>query len=546
MRSDGDLDRRSFLIAVSSAAAGLTLGFAIPFAEAAGAAGAMPEITCWIAIAPDDTVIIRIARSEMCQGALTGLAMLVAEELECDWSKVRTEFVSPTLNLRKNRIWGDTSTGASRSIASSQDYLRRAGAAAREMLIAAAAAQWRVPPAQCVAANGSISHRPSGRTVSFAAIAPAAAMVTPPEDVALKAPSAWKLAGTPQRRLDVPDKVSGQPIYAIDVRLPNMLYAAIRHCPVFGGALTSVDANSIAEMAGVRGVVRMPDAVAVVADSWWRAERAADVLAVTWDDCGNGAISTASIAAFVRAGLATDTEVQIGRADGDAAAALAGAAVRIEADYEVPFLAHATMEPQTCTAHVRADGVEIWVPTQDPATALATAAIAADVPHDKVAVHRTMLGGGFGRRAPIQEYVRQAVTIAKEFDAPVKLVWSREQDIAHDRYRPFGMARLTAGLNADGMPLACTIRLAGPSFVAALLPGFGANIIDRTFVSGLADEMPYAIPNYRLDYVVRPTPVPSGSGALSITPRTRSIRNASSTRWRTPPASIPISTGAGF
>ena len=510
MRSDGDLDRRSFLIAVSSAAAGLTLGFAIPFAEAAGAAGPMPEITCWIAIAPDDTVIIRIARSEMGQGALTGLAMLVAEELECDWSKVRTEFVSPTLNLRKNRIWGDTSTGASRSIASSQDYLRRAGATAREMLIAAAAAQWRVPPAQCVAAKGAIVHRPSGRTLSFAAIAPTAARVTPPADVALKPPSAWTLAGTPQRRLDVPDKVTGQPVYAMDVRLPNMLYAAIRHCPVFGGRLTSVDANSIAEMAGVRGVVRMPDAVAVVADSWWRAERAANALAVTWDDCGNGAVSTASIAAFVRAGLGTDTEVQIGRADGDAAAALASAAVRIEADYEVPFLAHATMEPQTCTAHVRADGVEIWVPTQDPATALATAAIAADVPHDKVAVHRTMLGGGFGRRAPIQEYVRQAVAIAKEFDAPVKLVWSREQDIAHDRYRPFGMARLTAGLNADGMPLACTIRLAGPSFVAALLKGFGANIIDRTFVSGLADEMPYAIPNYRLDYVVRATPVPLG------------------------------------
>ncbi len=513
MRFGGDLDRRSFLVSASVAAGGLTLGFAIPFAEAARAAGARSEITCWIAIAPDDTVTIRVARSEMGQGALTGLAMLVAEELACDWSKVRTEFVSPTLNLAKNRIWGDTSTGASRSIASSQDYLRRAGATAREMLIAAAAAQWQVPPAQCTAADGAIVHRPSGRTLSFAAIAPDAANVTPPADVALKPPSAWTLAGTPKKRLDVPNKVTGQPVYAIDVRLPNILYAAIRHCPVFGGALKSVDANSIAEMAGVRGVVRMRDAVAVVADSWWRAKRAADALAVTWDDCGNGEVSTASIAAFVRAGLAADfaaDAVQIGRADGDAAAALAGAAARVEADYEVPFLAHATMEPQTCTAHVRADGVEIWVPTQDPATALATAAIAADVAHDKVTVHRTMLGGGFGRRAPIQEYVRQAVTIAKEFDAPVKLIWSREQDIAHDRYRPFGMARLTAGLGGDGMPLAWAIRLAGPSFVASLLPGFGTNIVDRTFVSGLAAEMPYAIPNYRLDYVVRPTPVPLG------------------------------------
>ena len=505
-----DLDRRSFLVSAGAAAGGLTLGFAIPFAEVARAVGARPEITCWIAIAPDDTVTIRVARSEMGQGAMTGLAMLVAEELECDWSKVRTEFVSPSLNLLKNRIWGDTSTGASRSIASSQDYLRRAGATAREMLIAAAAAQWRVSPAQCAAVNGKIIHRPSDRTLSFGAIAPAAAMVTPPADVALKPVSAWTLAGTPQRRLDVKDKVTGQPVYAIDVRLPNMLYAAIRHCPVFGGALKSVDDTSIAKMTGVRGVVRMADAVAVVADSWWRAKRAADALSVTWDNCGNGAVSTASIAEFVRGGLAADEEARIGRADGDTAAALASAARRIEADYEVPFLAHATMEPQTCTAHVRADGVEIWVPTQDPATALATASIAADVSHAQVTVHRTMLGGGFGRRAPIQEYVREAVVIAKQFDAPVKLIWSREQDVAHDHYRPFGMARLTAGLDAQGLPLACTIRLAGPSFVASLLPGFGTNIVDRTFVSGLADEMPYAIPNYRVDYVVRPTPVPLG------------------------------------
>jgi isoquinoline 1-oxidoreductase subunit beta len=510
MTCGGDLDRRSFLVAASAAAGGLTLGFAIPFAETAPAANAAAEITCWIAIAPDDTVTIRVARSEMGQGAMTGLAMLVAEELECDWKKVRTEFVSPTLNLLRNRLWGDTSTGASRSIASSQDYLRRAGATAREMLIAAAAAHWGVSTAQCAAANSTIIHRPSGRTLSFAAIAPVAASIDPPAEVTLKPPSAWKLAGTPQRRLDVPEKVTGQPVYAMDVRLPGMLYAAIVQCPVFGGALKAVDEGSVAGMAGLRGVVRMTDAVAVVADSWWRAKRAADALSITWDDRGNGAVSSASIAEFVRAGLAANEDVHIGRDDGDAAAALARAAQRIEADYEVPFLAHATMEPQTCTAHVRADGVEVWTPSQDPATALATAAIAAGVPHAKVTIHRTMLGGGFGRRAPIQEYVGQAVTIAKQFDAPVKLIWSREQDIAHDRFRPFGMARLAAGLGADGMPLACTIRLAGPSFVASLLPGFATNIVDRTFISGLAEEMPYAIPNYYLDYVVRPTPVPLG------------------------------------
>jgi len=507
MTSRGDLDRRSFLVAASAATGGLTLGFAIPFA--ARATNAAADITCWIAIAPDDTVTIRVARSEMGQGAMTGLAMLVAEELECDWSKVRTEFVSARLNFIKNRIWGDTSTGASRSIASSQAYLRRAGATARAMLIAAAAAQWRVPPEQCVAANGVIRHPPSGRTVSYGAIAPAAAAIEPPAEIELKPTSEWKLAGTPQKRLDVLDKITAKPVYAIDVRLPGMLYAAIVQCPIFGGALQSVDETSIAAMPGVRGVVRMPDAVAVVADSWWRAKRAADALRVRWDDRGNGAVSTVSIADFVRSGLAAN-DAQIGRADGDAATALSRAARCIEADYEVPFLAHATMEPQTCTAHVHPDGVEIWTPTQDPGTALATAALAAGVPNDKVHVHRLMLGGGFGRRAPIQEYVRQAVTIAKEFPAPVKLVWTREQDIAHDRYRPFGMARLRAGLDEAGMPLALTIRIAGPSFVAALLPGFNGNFVDRTFVSGLAEEMPYAFPNYQVDYVVRPTPVPLG------------------------------------
>jgi isoquinoline 1-oxidoreductase subunit beta len=505
----GGMDRRSLLVGAGVTAGGLTLGFAVPFADAERRApAAAREINCWIAVAPDDTVTICVARSEMGQGAMTGLAMLVAEELECAWSKVRTEFVSPRLNLLRNRVWGDTSTGASRSIASSQQYLRRAGATAREMLIAAAAARWRVAKNQCFAANSVITHRPTGRTVTFGAVAAAAANVEPPREVALKHSRAWKLAGTPQKRLDVADKVTAKPVYAIDVRLPDMLHAAIVQCPIFGGALKSVDESSIATCNGVRGVVRMPDAVAVVADTWWRAKRAADALHVIWDDRGNKQVSSASIAEFVRTGLDA-VEAQVGRADGDATAALSQAARRIEADYTVPFLAHATMEPQTCTAHVQADGVDIWVPTQDPATALVTAALAADVPNDKVHVHRTMLGGGFGRRAPIQEYVRQAVVIAKEFRHPVKLVWSREQDIAHDLYRPFGMARLTAGLDARGMPMAWTIRLAGPSFVAALVPGF-TNFVDRTFVSGLAEEMPYGIDNYRVDYVVRPTSVPLG------------------------------------
>jgi isoquinoline 1-oxidoreductase subunit beta len=510
MKAAGELDRRAFLLGTASAGCGLALGLALPIGpELVHAAGAAPsEINCWVVIAPNDTVTLRIAHAEMGQGALTGLALLVAEELQCDWAKVRTEFVSPRQNLLRDRIWGDLSTGASRSIATSQDYLRRAGATAREMLIAAAAARWNVPASRCSVQNSTIADTATGRTLTFGAVADDAAKITPPADIKLKPVAAWTLAGKPRKRLDVPNKVTGQPIYATDVRLPGMLYAAIAQCPVFGGTLKSVDEGPIQAMKGVRRIVRMPDAVAVIADSWWRAKSAVQALRVTWDDAGNGRLSTADIHNFVHAGLDAASG-QIGRADGDFAAGLARAVQRVEADYVVPFLAHATMEPQTCTAQVRPDGVEIWVPTQDASTALATAAIAAGVSDEQVAVHRLMLGGGFGRRGAIQEYIRQAVLIAKEVEQPVKLVWTREEDVQHDLYRPFGMARLVAGLNIEGMPIAWSVRLAGPSFVAAILRGNG-NFVDNTFISGLAAEMPYDVPNYLLDYVVRQTPVPLG------------------------------------
>jgi isoquinoline 1-oxidoreductase subunit beta len=502
------LSRRSFLAGVSAAGGGLALALAIPF-DGARAAAEAAEITAWLLIGPDNSVVIRIARAEMGQGISTGLALLVAEELECDWSKVSTEFISAAENMRRGRVWGDTATGASRSIASSQLYLRQAGAIAREMLIAAAAARWNVPAAECVAQMSAITHRPSGRKVTFGAVAADASKLKPPTDVALKDPSQWTLAGKPRRRLDVLDKVTAQPVYAIDVRLPGMLYAALAHCPVFGGAPKSIDESAIAAMKGVRRVVRMPDAVAVVADSWWRAKCALEALPIVWDDRGNGGVSSAKIAEAVRAALDAE-KAQVGRSDGDVAAGLARAVRRIAADYTVPFLAHATMEPQNCTAHVTPGRVEIWAPSQGVTTALATAATAAGVPNDKVVVHPTMLGGGFGRRGAIQEYIRQAVMIAKEVDAPVKLVWTREQDTRHDFYRPFGMARMVAGLDAEGMPLAWKVRLAGPSFVAAMVPAFGTSFIDRSFLSGLAEEMAYDVPNYLVDYVVKPSAVPLG------------------------------------
>jgi isoquinoline 1-oxidoreductase beta subunit len=306
MRSGGEVDRRSFLVGASAAGGGLALGLAIPLSRAGMRAAEDPcDINCWVSVAPDDTVTIRTAHAEMGQGAMTALAMLVAEELECDWNKVSTAFVSPGENIRRNRAWGDMSTGASRSVSSSQLYLRRAGATAREMLIAAAALHWNVPASECSAQNSVITHAASGRSVTFGAVADGAAKIEPPADVALKDPREWKLAGTPRRRLDLHDKVTGQPVFAIDVRLPDMLYAAVIHCPVFGGALKSVDENSIAAMKGVRRIVRMSDAVAVVAESWWQAKRASEALRIAWDDGGNRNMSSATIEKVVRESLHT-------------------------------------------------------------------------------------------------------------------------------------------------------------------------------------------------------------------------------------------------
>ncbi|HEY6992419.1 MAG TPA: xanthine dehydrogenase family protein molybdopterin-binding subunit [Xanthobacteraceae bacterium] len=503
------VDRRSFLVSVAVVGGSLALGFDIPFARRARASASEKEITAWVVIEPDDTVIIRVAKSEMGQGSFTALPMLVAEELECDWSRVKAEFAPPHENRRRDRIWGNMSTGASRSISASQNDLRRAGATAREMLIAAAAVRWNVPANECAATNGTITHRPSGRGISYGRIAADAAAVAPPAQVALKDPKDWKLIGTPQRRLEVADKVTGKPIYAIDVRLPNMLYAAIVQCPVFKGTVKSVDETKLAGLKGIRRVIRHADAVAVVADSWWRAKKAAELLPVTWDFGDNAGVSSKTIRDEVDAGLDA-ADARVGRSDGDVDHALTQAARRIQADYAAPFLAHATMEPQNCTAHVTDDRVEIWAPTQDGETALAIAAHAAGVPAGNVVVHKMMLGCGFGRRGIFQDFVRQAVLIAKELGQPVKLVWTREEDIRHDFYRPVAAARMIGGLDADGALIAWKIRTAGQSIIAAVSPRVMQFGVDRNFLQGLLEDMPYDVPNYRVDYAMRNTHVPVG------------------------------------
>jgi len=504
------IHRRAFLAGIAASGGALTLSFDIPFgARAARALGSGVEITAWIVIEPDDTVIIRVAKSEMGQGGFTALPMLVAEELECDWSKVKAEFAPPHENRRRNRVWGNMSTGASRSIATSQNDLRRAGATAREMLIAAAAARWNVPGSECTAASSIITHVPSGRTVTFGGIAAAAAKVAPPAKVALKDPKDWNLIGTSQRRLDVADKVTGKPIYAIDVRLPEMLYATIVQCPVFKGTLKAVDDSALVQMKGIHRVVKHQDFVAVVADNWWRAKKAAEALLVTWDFGDGAGVSSGTIRASLHEGLGAN-DARAGRTDGDVDRALAQAAKRVEADYEVPFLAHATMEPQNCTAHVTADKVEVWAPTQDGETALAVAADAAGLPAGKVVVHKMMLGGGFGRRGIFQDFVRQAVLIAKEVGRPVKLVWTREEDTRHGFYRPVAAARMTAGLGADGTLSALKIRTSGQSIIAAVSPRVMRFGVDRNFLQGLLEDMPYDVPNYLVDFAMRNTHVPVG------------------------------------
>jgi isoquinoline 1-oxidoreductase beta subunit len=508
--TDGAVNRRCFLRSVAAASGSLALGFDIPLRTSARAdIGAAPELTAWIVIAPDDTVTIRIAKSEMGQGVLTALAMLVAEELECDWSKVRTELAAPHENLARGRVWGDMSTGGSRSIRNSQQMLRRAGATAREMLIAAAAEKWGVTAGECRAERSVITHAASGRTVRYGAIAEAAARVPPPIQVKLKDAKDWTLVGKPARRLDAPDMVLGRTTYGIDVRPPGMLNAALIQCPVFKGTLKSVDDSKAARMPGVRKVVTLKDAVAVVADSWWHAKQAADALAITWDDGGNGGASSDTIAAFVRDGLAA-AEAGVGRKHGDVAQALAGAARRIEAEYAVPFLAHATLEPQNCTAHVTGDKVEIWAPTQSGETALTVAAQAAGVPTRNVVVHRLMLGGGFGRRGVVQDFVRYAVLVAKEVGAPVKTIWSREEDTRHDCYRPVAMGRMIAGLDASGALTAWHVRLAGHSIFKTLTPLALANRVDTHFQEGFLEDMPYDVPHYLADYAMRNTHVPVG------------------------------------
>jgi isoquinoline 1-oxidoreductase beta subunit len=515
------LSRRHFIVGTAAAAGGgLALGFNMPFglpeAAAQGAAGA--EVNAWVVIKPNDTCVIRIARSEMGQGTLTGLAMLVAEELECDWKKVTTESITPGQNLARKRVWGEMGTGGSRGIRTSQDYVRRGGAAARMMLLQAAAEQWKVPVGELTVANGVITHAASKRSTSYGKVAAAAAKLEPPDTKAikLKDPKDWKIAGKPTKRLDTADKLNGSKVYAIDVKLPGMLCAAIKGCPVYGGKLKSYDESKIAGRPGVRKVVKVGDnQVAVVADTWWRAKSALEALPIVWDVGDAARQSSATIAEHLKEGL-TATATNGERQNGDALKAIAEAPKKVEAVYSTPFLAHACMETMNCTARVTGDKAEAWVPSQNYEAALAALSETSGVPLPKCEVYNFGLGGGFGRRGGSQDYVRQAVAIAKEFPGtPVKLIWSREEDLTYDFFRPISQCKMSAGLDNDGNLVGLHVRVSGQSINAFSNPSAIRGGKDMRQLQGYWEEpgdaqLGYTVPNLLIEYAMRNTHIPVG------------------------------------
>ena len=519
---DTKLSRRSFIVTTAAASGGLAIGFRLPAgagsAEAQSATAAGAEINAWVVVKPDDTCVIRIARSEMGQGTRTGLAQLVAEELECDWKKVVTESITPGQNLARERVWGEMGTGGSRGIRTSQDYVRRGGALARTMLLQAAADDWKVPVSELKVADGVITHAGTGRKTSYGKVATTAAKLTAPDpkSIALKDPKDWKIAGKPMKRLDTADKLDGSQVYAIDVKLAGMLHAAIKACPVFGGKVVSYDESKISGRPGFRRVVKVSDStVAVVADTWWRAKLALEALPIVWDEGAGAAQSSATIARHLEEGLAAKDAYPF-RNEGDAPGAIQGAAKKVEAVYSTPFLAHATMEPMNCTVKISADRAECWVATQNSEASLAALSEQSGIPLAKCEVYRHDLGGGFGRRGGNQDYVRQAVNIAKLFpDVPVKMIWSREEDMSHDFYRPISQCKLAAGLDDKGALVGLHVRISGQSINAFVNPALVANGQDARQLQGYTDkpgdaQLGYTVPNLLIEYAMRNTHVPVG------------------------------------
>lgn len=499
------VSRRGFLAGTGAMAGAFTFGFSFPLVRAQGTA---PEVNAWVVIRRDEAVIIRIARAEMGQGSLTGLAQLVAEELDCDWDKVRFELVKPGENRRRQRVWRDMATGGSRAIRGSQDYVRLGGATARAMLVQAAADGWGVKPAELTVAKGVVGHRASGRTTTYGALAAAAMKVAAPADVKLKDPKNWTIAGQPVRRLDTKDKLDGSLVYGVDFKLPGMLVAVPRACPVHGGKLVSFNADAVKAMPGVRHVLRVDDeTVAVVADNFWRAKTALDELPIVWDEGAGATVSSETIAAMLREGLAAETPF-VGNRAGDAGATLAKATKVIEADYSFPYQNHAPMEVLAATVRWTAERCDAWAPTQVAEAALDAVAAAAGLGPDACEVHVMRIGGSFGRRLAT-DYLTMAVRIARQVPGtPVKMMWTREEDMAQGRFHPVTRCRLRASLGPGGSIEALHMRISGQSIGAYARPEAVARNGDPSVFQGLVQggaegAFGYAVPNLLIDFAMR-------------------------------------------
>jgi isoquinoline 1-oxidoreductase beta subunit len=515
------LTRRHFIVTGATAAGGLAIGIGLmpraaeaftvpaqPWAQPLDHEGTSPyDLDAWIAIEPDDTVLIRYTRSEMGQGSMTALPMIVAEELQCDWSRVRVEYGSANRSYREKNVYGDMSSVGSHSVKDSHFKLQQVGASARERLIAAAAVQWNVPASECKAANSIVSHAASGRTLGYGALATAAAQITLAAEPVIKTPDQYTFIGTAQPRVDVPLKVNGAAQYSIDTRLPDMVYAAIVQCPVPGGTLASVDDTPLKNASGVVQVVRLRDAVAVVAtDTFWRAKQALARLHPEWDVGAAGSTDSAQFAKEYRDAALTGTAA-VARNDGDVDAAIAATGVKSLASvYEVPYLAHAAMEPMNATVHLQPDRLDVWVGTQSADRTLTAAAAVAGMPPEQVYIHNTFIGGGFGRKSKNDEMV-QAIQIAKVVKRPVKLIWTREDDVRHDRYRPQAAISFKGAVGSDGMPTALYIRTA----VGSLFRSLGINKVESGIepmaVEGLANH-PYKIANSKVECALKNTHIP--------------------------------------
>jgi isoquinoline 1-oxidoreductase beta subunit len=507
MSHAGTVHRRDFLKKGAAGGTALVIGFYLPGKfEALAAPPLEPKaLNAWVRIASDDSVTIFIDKSEMGQGVVTSLAMLLAEELDFDWKKVKTEF-APAAPPYFNPLFGLQGTGGSTSIRSSWGPLTKAGAAAREMLVAAAAQQWYVEPSACHVENGAVVHSATNKRLGYGALVEQAAKLAVPASPALKDPKNYHYVGKPMKRLDTPSKANGKAGFGIDVRLPKIEHAVVERCPVPGGKVKSFDDSKAKAVRGVKQVLQISSGVAVVADNTWSAMEGRRALHISWDEGSNAANSSAAIRQLYLA--AAEKPGAIARKDGDADAALAAAAKKVEASYEVPFLAHATMEPMNCAAHVRPDGCDIYAPTQFQTFVQMTGAKITGLKQEQVRVHTTFLGGGFGRRAE-QDFVAEAVEISKATGMPVQVTWSREDDMRHDFYRPAVYCKLVAGLGADGWPVAWKSRIVGPSIMSRFFPGSVKNGVDETSVEGQANSK-YAIPNFLVEYALTETGVPVG------------------------------------